>query len=413
MLEDPKFTGMIGLNNGHDNFLDVTQRFYHKLDDDMSIESFRSLHMSNGGGSLARSLVNSSVGSNGSATFMLSDPGLNHGQINYTADRSVIRGTASNGLTDDGLAQALLDSCFPTKGLKNFEEWTIELTKLSMGPTFAQGAFGKLYKGTYNNEDVAIKLLEKPEDDVERANLMEQQFQQEVMMLARLKHPNIVRFIGACYKPIVWCIVTEYAKGGSVRQFLNRRHNRSSVPLKLAVKQALDVARGMEYVHGLGLIHRDLKSDNLLIASDRSIKIADFGVARIEVQTEGMTPEMGTYRWMAPEMIQHRSYTQKVDVYSFGIVLWELITGMLPFQNLTDVQAAFAVVNKGIRPTIPDDCLPVLSEIMTRCWDGDPNVRPTFTDVVKMLEKAEIEIMTTVRNARFRGCCVSQPMTLD
>ena len=112
-------------------------------------------------------------------------------------------------------------------------------------------------------------------------------------------------------------------------------------------------------------------------------------------------------------MIQHRSYNQKVDVYSFGIVLWELITGMLPFQNLTDVQAAFSVVNKGIRPTVPDNCLPVLSGIMTRCWDGDPNARPPFTQVVKMLEKAEIEIMTTVRNARFRGCCVSPPMTLD
>ena len=72
------------------------------------------------------------------------------------------------------------------------------------------------------------------------------------------------------------------------------------MPLKLAVKQALDVAKGMEYVHGLNLIHRDLKSDNLLIAADKSIKIADFGIARIEVLTEGMTPETGTYRWMAP-----------------------------------------------------------------------------------------------------------------
>ncbi|XP_069148694.1 serine/threonine-protein kinase STY13-like [Solanum lycopersicum] len=98
-----------------------------------------------------------------------------------------------------------------------------------------------------------------------------------------------------------------------------------------------------------------------------SIKIADFGVARVEVLTERMTPETGTYHWMAPEMIQHRSYTQKVDVYSFGIVLWELITRLLPFQNMTAVQAAFAVVNKGVRPTIPIDCLPVLSDIMTCC----------------------------------------------
>lgn len=111
-------------------------------------------------------------------------------------------------------------------------------------------------------------------------------------------------------------------------------------------------------------------------------------------------------------MIQHRPYNQKVDVYSFGIVLWELITGSLPFHNMTAVQAAFAVVNKGVRPTIPPDCLPVLAEIMTRCWDVNPDVRPPFAEVVKMLENAEQEILTTVRKARFR-CCMVQPMTLD
>ncbi|KAK1317217.1 Serine/threonine-protein kinase HT1 [Acorus calamus] len=421
MVEGPKFPGIIGGGVGGGRttdgvgrvnpFYDFTQGFYQKLGEDsnMSTDSMVSLQTSTGGGSVSMSVDNSSVGSNDSHTRILDHQGL---RPVPSADHSVFqRHGRTHALNDDLLAQALMDPTTPTEGLVNYDEWTLDLRKLSMGVAFAQGAFGKLYKGTYNGEDVAIKLLERPENSPERAQLMEQQFAQEVMMLATLKHPNIVRFIGGCRKPMVWCIVTEYAKGGSVRQFLMRRHNRS-VPLKLAVKQALDVARGMAYVHGLNFIHRDLKSDNLLISADKSIKIADFGVARIEVQTEGMTPETGTYRWMAPEMIQHRPYNHKVDVYSFGIVLWELITGMLPFQNMTAVQAAFAVVNKGVRPIIPQDCLPVLSEIMTRCWDANPDVRPSFNEVVRMLENAETEIMTTVRKARFR-CCMTQPMTID
>ncbi|CAL0313306.1 unnamed protein product [Lupinus luteus] len=409
-----KFHGMIDLNE-HNNYYDISQSFYHKLGEgtNMSIDSVGSLQTSNGGGSVAMSVDNSSVGSNDSHTRMLDHQGLKRrANDNYSVAHSVNhRGRVTHALSGDALAQALMDSSSPTEGLDNFHDWTIDLRKLNMGEAFAQGAFGKLYRGTYNNEDVAIKILERPENDPSKAQLMEQQFQAEVMMLATLKHPNIVRFIGACRKPMVWCIVTEYAKGGSVRQFLMKRQNRS-VPLKLAVKQALDVARGMTYVHVLGLIHRDLKSDNLLIFGDKSIKIADFGVARIEVQTEGMTPETGTYRWMAPEMIQHRPYTQKVDVYSFGIVLWELITGMLPFQNMTAVQAAFAVVNRNVRPIVPNDCLPILREIMTRCWDPNPDVRPPFTEIVGMLESAEIEILTKARKARFR-CCITQPMTAD
>ncbi|CAN1765588.1 WEB family protein At5g16730, chloroplastic [Linum perenne] len=302
-MEAPKFTGLIGGNNHNDNnnYYDLTQGFYHKLGEgtNMSIDS---LQTSNAGGSVSMSVDNSSVGSNDSLTHILSHPGLKPVGQNYggTVGHSLVRpGRVSHVLNDDALAQALMDARYPTEGLENYDDWTIDLRKLNMGMAFAQGAFGKLYRGTYNGEDVAIKILERPENSPEKAQVMEQQFQQEVMMLATLKHPNIVRFIGGCRKPMVWCIVTEYAKGGSVRQFLTRRQNRA-VPLKLAVKQALDVARGMAYVHHLGFIHRDLKSDNLLIAADRSIKIADFGVARIEVQTEGMTPETGTYRWMAP-----------------------------------------------------------------------------------------------------------------
>ncbi|KAL3352971.1 hypothetical protein AABB24_020781 [Solanum stoloniferum] len=243
----------------------------------MSIEGYG---MSNADGSGAMSVDNSSVGSNDSHTHILNQQG-NHIHNNYSVAASVVRGRVSR-LSDDALAQALVDAQFPTIGLEIYHEWTIDLRRLTIGQAFAQGSFGKLYKGTCNGEDVTIKLLERPEYDLANAHFMEQQFQHEVMMLANLKHPNIVRFIGACRKAMVWCILTEYARGGSVCQFLTRWQNQA-VPLKLAVKQVLDVARGMEHVHGLNLIHRDLKSDNLLIAADKSIKIADFGVARIQV----------------------------------------------------------------------------------------------------------------------------------
>ncbi|CAN6277706.1 unnamed protein product [Urochloa humidicola] len=423
MAEGARFHGMIGGGGGGKGMQDTeingfyNMPYYQKFGEGshMSVDSADGFNLANcAGGSVAMSVDNSSVGSNESRTVILKHPGLRDAPTaSYSVGNSVFRPNrvAAHTLNEDALARVLMDPNHPTEILNNYEQWTIDLGRLDMGDPFAQGAFGKLYRGTYNGEDVAIKLLEKPENDLERAHLMEQQFVQEVMMLSRLSHPNIVRFIGACRKSIVWCIITEYAKGGSVRQFLARRQNKS-VPLRLAVKQALDVARGMAYVHALGFIHRDLKSDNLLIAADKSIKIADFGVARIEVKTEGMTPETGTYRWMAPEMIQHRPYDHKVDVYSFGIVLWELITGMLPFTNMTAVQAAFAVVNKGARPVIPQDCLPSLTHIMTRCWDANPEVRPPFTEIVCMLESAEMEIVSNVRKARFR-CCMSQPMTTD
>ncbi|XLT94628.1 hypothetical protein HN873_016290 [Arachis hypogaea] len=187
MLEGgAKFPGLIDLNkHTTDNYYDFSQGFYHKLGEgtNMSIDSMQT---SNGGGSVAMSIDNSSVGSNDSHTRILNHQGLRRrANDNYSVQNSVNRrGRVTHALSDDALAQALMDSNSPTEGLENFDEWTIDLRKLNMGEAFAQGAFGKLYRGTYNGEDVAIKILERPENDLSKAQLMEQQFQQEVMMLA-------------------------------------------------------------------------------------------------------------------------------------------------------------------------------------------------------------------------------------
>ncbi|KAJ4770336.1 Protein kinase [Rhynchospora pubera] len=335
-------------------------------------------------------------------------PGLDPGQCQVHG--GYLQSTISETVIDPGkadiLVQGLLDPGHPLEILADYKDWAVDLSKIQIGKAFAEGAFGKLYRGTYDGQNVAIKLLERQFDlDVvtEKAQLQEELYLREVSILAKTTHPNIVRFIGACRNRKVRCIITEYTKGGSIRQLLAKQPKSKGVSLRLAIRQAIDIARGMAHLHGLGLIHRDLKSDNILVAADMSIMIADFGVARIEERPESMTPETGTYRWMAPEMIQQRPYTNKVDVYSFGIVLWELVTGSIPYENMTAVQAAFAVVNNGIRPAIPPDCFQGLRDIMIRCWDRDPDIRPSFVEVGEMLEKAQTDLFTNVRKARFRS----------
>ncbi|OMO83114.1 hypothetical protein CCACVL1_11550 [Corchorus capsularis] len=306
----------------------------------------------------------------------------------------------------DALAKALMDNRYPTLGLEYHDEWTIDLKKLSIGVCFAAGTFGKVFLGRYDGQDVAIKLLERPAGNnrPEVVRALQWQFRQEVLFLAGLKHPNVVKLVGACRKRMVWCIVTEYAKGGSVRKYLETRQQNGlhSMPLRLIFRRALDIAKGMAYIHSFGIIHRDLKSENLLIGSDNSIKIADFGMARIEAKYEAMTPYTGTLRWMAPEMISNKPYTQKVDVYSFGIILWELVTGLLPYQGMEGLQAASLVVKSGARPPIPEDCLPSLSGIMTSCWHTNPDARPAFTKIIEMLQVGETEMKNTIRRARYR-----------
>ena len=143
----------------------------------------------------------------------------------------------------------------------------------------------------------------------------------------------------------MFCIITEYLAGGSLRKYLHQQEP-YSVPLNLVLKLALDIARGMQYLHSQGILHRDLKSENLLLGEDMCVKVADFGISCLESQCSSAKGFTGTYRWMAPEMIKEKHHTKKVDVYSFGIVLWELLTALTPFDNMTPEQAAFAVCQK-------------------------------------------------------------------
>ncbi|RWR92390.1 serine/threonine-protein kinase STY46 isoform X1 [Cinnamomum micranthum f. kanehirae] len=271
----------------------------------------------------------------------------------------------------------------PTDGT---DVWEIDVRFLKFENKVASGSYGDLYRGTYCSQDVAIKVLKPERVDAD----MQREFAQEVYIMRKVRHKNVVQFIGACTRPPNLCIVTEFMSGGSVYDFLHKQKGVFKLPSLIRV--AIDVSKGMNYLHQNNIIHRDLKAANLLMDENEVVKVADFGVARVQAQSGVMTAETGTYRWMAPEVIEHKPYDHKADVFSFGIVLWELLTGKLPYEYLTPLQAAVGVVQKGLRPTIPNNTHPKLSELLERCWQQDPTLRPDFCEIIEILQTIAKEV---------------------
>lgn len=265
----------------------------------------------------------------------------------------------------------------PSDGI---DVWEIDANLLKFEQKVATGSNSDLYKGIFRCQDVAIKVLkvERLNEDVQR------EFAQEVYILRKVRHKNILQFIGACTQPPLLCIVTELMSGGSVYDFLHKQKGVLKLPAILNV--AIDVSKGMSYLHQNNIIHRDLKAANLLMNENEVVKIADFGISRMQLQSGVMTAETGTYRWMAPEVIEHRPYNHKADVFSFGILLWELLTGKLPYVHLTPLQAAVGVVQKGLRPSIPRHTHPKVVELLERCWQHDPYLRPEFSEIIEILQ---------------------------
>ncbi|XP_074581634.1 serine/threonine-protein kinase STY13-like isoform X2 [Curcuma longa] len=241
---------------------------------------------------------------------------------------------------------------FPLEECRLDPKWLIDPNLLFVGPKIGEGAHAKVYEGKYKNQNVAVKVMHKG-DNAEEATKREGRFMREVTLLSRVQHKNLVKFIGACMEPVM-VVVTEILLGGSLRKYLINMRPRKLEP-RVAVAFALDIARAMECLHSHGIIHRDLKPENLLLTADqRAVKLVDLGLAREETLTEMMTAETGTYRWMAPELystvtLRHgekKHYNHKVDVYSFAIVLWELLHNRLPFEGMSNLQAAYAAAFK-------------------------------------------------------------------
>ncbi|XP_026582503.1 mitogen-activated protein kinase kinase kinase 7 isoform X3 [Pseudonaja textilis] len=263
-----------------------------------------------------------------------------------------------------------------TPPVLNFEE--IDYKEIEVEEVVGRGAFGVVCKAKWRGKDVAIKQIESESE--------RKAFIVELRQLSRVNHPNIVKLYGACLNPV--CLVMEYAEGGSLYNVLHGAEPLPYYTAAHAMSWCLQCSQGVAYLHSMkpkALIHRDLKPPNLLlVAGGTVLKICDFGTA-CDIQTH-MTNNKGSAAWMAPEVFEGSNYSEKCDVFSWGIILWEVITRRKPFDEIGG--PAFRImwaVHNGTRPPLIKHLPKPIESLMTRCWSKDPSQRPSMEEIVKIM----------------------------
>ncbi|XP_059686551.1 mitogen-activated protein kinase kinase kinase 7 isoform X8 [Gavia stellata] len=263
-----------------------------------------------------------------------------------------------------------------TPPVLNFEE--IDYKEIEVEEVVGRGAFGVVCKAKWRAKDVAIKQIESESE--------RKAFIVELRQLSRVNHPNIVKLYGACLNPV--CLVMEYAEGGSLYNVLHGAEPLPHYTAAHAMSWCLQCSQGVAYLHSMkpkALIHRDLKPPNLLlVAGGTVLKICDFGTA-CDIQTH-MTNNKGSAAWMAPEVFEGSNYSEKCDVFSWGIILWEVITRRKPFDEIGG--PAFRImwaVHNGTRPPLIKNLPKPIESLMTRCWSKDPSQRPSMEEIVKIM----------------------------
>ncbi|XP_073348436.1 mitogen-activated protein kinase kinase kinase 7 isoform X1 [Pagrus major] len=257
-----------------------------------------------------------------------------------------------------------------------FEE--INYEDIEVEEVVGRGAFGVVCKAKWKGKDVAIKTIESESE--------RKAFIVELRQLSRVNHPNIVKLYGSCHSPV--CLVMEYAEGGSLYNVLHGAEPLPYYTASHAMSWCFQCSQGVAYLHGMkpkALIHRDLKPPNLLlVAGGTVLKICDFGTA-CDIQTH-MTNNKGSAAWMAPEVFEGNNYSEKCDVFSWGIILWEVITRRKPFDEIGG--PAFRImwaVHNGTRPPLIKNLPKPIESLMTRCWSKDPSQRPSMEEIVKIM----------------------------
>jgi serine/threonine protein kinase len=283
----------------------------------------------------------------------------------------------------------------PTEILASIKEHIVSTDDFMPTKTLGRGAYGEVLLATHRrtNRQVAVKrfLL----DELKGPLLM--YFCREVLILQSCANFFLLPFLGfSATSPYV--IVTEYITGGSLYESLQKKPGSPRLTADEKLVAALGIARGMMALHRENIIHRDLKSLNVLLDGDHLPKVCDFGIARFMGDSNPtVTKNVGTPHWMAPEMFVGDNYTLKVDVYAFAIVLWEMLTEKIPFNGKDAFQVAIAVATNGVRPELTPKTPDPMRRFLALCWHQSPEKRPAFPQIVLKLATGAISFTAAPR----------------
>ncbi|XP_058525339.1 mitogen-activated protein kinase kinase kinase 21 isoform X1 [Ochotona princeps] len=298
----------------------------------------------------------------------------------------------------------------------------VDFELLELKELIGAGGFGQVYRATWQGQEVAVKAARcDPEQDAAAAA---ESVRREARLFSMLRHPNIIELRGVCLRQPHLCLVLEFARGGALNRALAAANaspdpctpgprGAHRIPPHVLVNWAVQIARGMLYLHEeavVSILHRDLKSSNILLLEkiehddicNKTLKITDFGLAREWHRTTKMSAA-GTYAWMAPEVIRSSLFSKGSDVWSYGVLLWELLTGEVPYRGIDGLAVAYGVAVNKLTLPIPSTCPEPFAKLMKECWEQDPHIRPSFALILEQLTAIEGAVMTEMPQESFHS----------
>jgi len=288
--------------------------------------------------------------------------------------------------------QTAYDAALQRGAKLGIKKWVVPREQMELGVKIGAGGFGTVFKCKLHGKTAVAKQIAPARLAAKDLPLL----QNEMCLWAQLDHPNCVKFFGVCFEPTdFYYLLCEFMPGGSL---FDRHHALRSQSKRLTPPQTpqmliemRQIAGAMDHLHSKKILHRDLKSANVLVAEDGRLVVADFGLVRYcqsDAQAN-MTAETGSYRWMAPEVIRHEPYGTGCDVYSFGVLCWEMLSYSIPFPHHTPVEVALSVATKGMRPEMPAHAPSVLVDLIAQCWQQEALLRPSFAKVCSRIDAIE------------------------